>query len=129
MSERPASAEPTVVIDIGGGSTEFVIGHHHTAGFHASLQAGVVRLSERHISSDPPAPEDLQKLALDARAIFLDGLPPDERARPLRHRRPSAPPPRRPPSTWSSTPMTRPASTAIGWGRPPSSCSWPDWPR
>jgi exopolyphosphatase/guanosine-5'-triphosphate,3'-diphosphate pyrophosphatase len=80
MSDREPSAEPTVVIDIGGGSTEFVVGHDHTAGFHTSLQAGVVRLSERHIHSDPPASEQLQRLALDTRAIFLGGLPPQERA-------------------------------------------------
>jgi exopolyphosphatase/guanosine-5'-triphosphate,3'-diphosphate pyrophosphatase len=80
MSDRDPDPEPTVVIDIGGGSTEFVVGHDHTAGFHASLQAGVVRLSERHIHSDPPAPTELQSLAEDARAIFLAGLPPQERA-------------------------------------------------
>jgi exopolyphosphatase / guanosine-5'-triphosphate,3'-diphosphate pyrophosphatase len=80
MSDREPSPEPTVVIDIGGGSTEFVVGHHRLAGFHTSLQAGVVRMSERHIHSDPPAPSDLQILALDTRAIFLEGLPPEERA-------------------------------------------------
>jgi exopolyphosphatase/guanosine-5'-triphosphate,3'-diphosphate pyrophosphatase len=80
MSDRRPSAEPTVVIDIGGGSTEFVVGHDHTAGFHVSLQAGVVRMSERHIHSDPPTPEELQQLALDTRQVFLEGLPPQERA-------------------------------------------------
>jgi exopolyphosphatase/guanosine-5'-triphosphate,3'-diphosphate pyrophosphatase len=80
MSDREPDPEPTVVIDIGGGSTEFVVGHDHTAGFHTSLQAGVVRLSERHIHSDPPEPGELQDLARDTRAIFLAGLPPAERA-------------------------------------------------
>jgi exopolyphosphatase/guanosine-5'-triphosphate,3'-diphosphate pyrophosphatase len=80
MSGRHAPSEPTVVIDIGGGSTEFVVGRGHTAGFHASLPAGVVRMSERHIHSDPPATEELQSLALDARTTFLDGLAPDVRA-------------------------------------------------
>ena len=80
MSDREPSTEPTVVIDIGGGSTEFVVGHDHTAGFHTSLQAGVVRMSERHIHSDPPAPAELQSLAHDARAVFLAGLPPEQRA-------------------------------------------------
>jgi exopolyphosphatase/guanosine-5'-triphosphate,3'-diphosphate pyrophosphatase len=84
MSDREDSPEPTVVIDIGGGSTEFVVGRHRTAGFHASLQAGVVRMSERHLHSDPPAPAELQSLALDTRTIFLEGLPPEERA-PVRH--------------------------------------------
>jgi exopolyphosphatase/guanosine-5'-triphosphate,3'-diphosphate pyrophosphatase len=85
MSHRPiedarASSEPTVVIDVGGGSTEFVVGRGRTAGFHVSLPAGVVRMSERHIHSDPPEPEELQRLALDVRTTFLDGLPPEERA-------------------------------------------------
>jgi exopolyphosphatase/guanosine-5'-triphosphate,3'-diphosphate pyrophosphatase len=80
MSGRPAPEEPTVVIDIGGGSTEFVIGRGQEAGFHVSLPAGVVRMSERHIHTDPPAPEELQSLALDVKGILLQGLPPDERA-------------------------------------------------
>jgi exopolyphosphatase / guanosine-5'-triphosphate,3'-diphosphate pyrophosphatase len=81
MSDRDEpSPEPTVVIDIGGGSTEFVVGHDRTAGFHTSLQAGVVRMSERHIHSDPPTPAELQGLALDTRAIYLAGLPSEERA-------------------------------------------------
>ena len=84
MSGRPAATEPTVVIDIGGGSTEFIVGLGHTARFHVSLPAGVVRMSERHIHSDPPTPGELQALALDTRATFLDGLPPEERA-PVKH--------------------------------------------
>jgi exopolyphosphatase/guanosine-5'-triphosphate,3'-diphosphate pyrophosphatase len=73
------AGKPTVVIDVGGGSTEFVVGRGHTAGFHVSLQAGVVRMSERHIHSDPPEPEELQALADDVREVFADGLPASER--------------------------------------------------
>jgi exopolyphosphatase/guanosine-5'-triphosphate,3'-diphosphate pyrophosphatase len=80
MSGRPAPTEPIVVIDVGGGSTEFVIGRGHRAGFHVSLPMGVVRMSERHIHTDPPAPAELQNLALDVREILLQGLPADERA-------------------------------------------------
>jgi exopolyphosphatase/guanosine-5'-triphosphate,3'-diphosphate pyrophosphatase len=36
-------------------------------------------MSERHIHSDPPAPEELQRLASDTHAIFLGGLPSEER--------------------------------------------------
>lgn len=81
MSDRdPASAtEPTVVIDIGGGSTEFIVGADHTASFHVSVQAGVLRMSERHIHSDPPSPTELQDLAGDTRQIFLNGLPVEQR--------------------------------------------------
>jgi exopolyphosphatase/guanosine-5'-triphosphate,3'-diphosphate pyrophosphatase len=80
ISGRADSAQPTVVIDIGGGSTEFVVGVGRAAGFHVSLPAGVVRMSERHIHSDPPATEELQALALDVRTVLLDGLPVQERA-------------------------------------------------
>jgi exopolyphosphatase / guanosine-5'-triphosphate,3'-diphosphate pyrophosphatase len=85
MSDRPAEdratpAEPAVVVDIGGGSTEFVVGRGHSAGFHTSLPAGVVRMSERHIHSDPPEPEQLQDLQQDVRNTFLHGLPSEERA-------------------------------------------------
>ncbi|HEY5046312.1 MAG TPA: Ppx/GppA phosphatase family protein [Solirubrobacteraceae bacterium] len=80
MHDRDSSDEPTVVIDIGGGSTEFIIGHDSTAGFHVSLPAGVVRMSERHIHTDPPAPAELQQLAREARSVFLAGLPSEQRA-------------------------------------------------
>jgi exopolyphosphatase/guanosine-5'-triphosphate,3'-diphosphate pyrophosphatase len=79
--EQSAGAVPTVVIDIGGGSTEFVIGSGRTAGFHVSLHVGVVRMSERHIHTDPPEPHELQKLAADVRQNFKDGLPKEERER------------------------------------------------
>ena len=82
--ERTGARTPTVVIDIGGGSTEFIVGIGHTAGFHISLPVGVVRMSERHIQSDPPAPAELQSLALDTRAVFQEGLPAAERA-PVEH--------------------------------------------
>jgi exopolyphosphatase/guanosine-5'-triphosphate,3'-diphosphate pyrophosphatase len=81
MSDRDgSSSEPTVVIDIGGGSTEFIVGTDHQAFFHVSVQAGVLRMSERHIHSDPPAPTELQELAHDTRSIFLAGLPSDQRS-------------------------------------------------
>jgi exopolyphosphatase/guanosine-5'-triphosphate,3'-diphosphate pyrophosphatase len=80
MSGRPSAVEPTVVVDIGGGSTEFVVGVGKTAGFHVSLPAGVVRMSERHIHGDPPAPAELQEIASDTRAVYLAGLPESERA-------------------------------------------------
>jgi exopolyphosphatase/guanosine-5'-triphosphate,3'-diphosphate pyrophosphatase len=67
--ERPP-AEPTLVIDIGGGSTELIVGHDERISFQASLQAGVVRHSERHISSDPPTAAELESLAADVRSTI-----------------------------------------------------------
>jgi exopolyphosphatase / guanosine-5'-triphosphate,3'-diphosphate pyrophosphatase len=80
MSGRTPPVEPTVVIDIGGGSTEFVVGVGRSAGFHVSVPAGVVRMSERHIHSDPPEPSELQELAHDVDVTFAAGLPGDQRA-------------------------------------------------
>ncbi|UTI63394.1 Ppx/GppA family phosphatase [Paraconexibacter antarcticus] len=73
-----ASGEPApvVVIDIGGGSTEFVVGARGAVSFHVSTQAGVVRQSERHIHHDPPHHDELIATAEDVRAIFAAAFPP-----------------------------------------------------
>ena len=79
-SERdPADPTPTVVIDIGGGSTEFVIGTGHEVAFHVSNQAGVVRQTERYLHSDPPAADEREALARDVRAVFAAGVPQERR--------------------------------------------------
>jgi exopolyphosphatase/guanosine-5'-triphosphate,3'-diphosphate pyrophosphatase len=62
--------EPTLVVDIGGGSTELIVGTGEEIAFHTSLQAGVVRHSERHISSDPPSALELEALAGDVRTLI-----------------------------------------------------------
>jgi exopolyphosphatase / guanosine-5'-triphosphate,3'-diphosphate pyrophosphatase len=80
MAQQPPDAPPTVVIDVGGGSTEFIVGRGHSAGFHTSLPVGVVRMSERHIDTDPPTPEQLRRLARETADIFGHGLPQQERA-------------------------------------------------
>jgi exopolyphosphatase/guanosine-5'-triphosphate,3'-diphosphate pyrophosphatase len=68
-ADRP-SIDNTLVIDIGGGSTELVIGSHDEVAFHASLQAGTVRHTERHLLDDPPATEQLEALAADVRSLL-----------------------------------------------------------
>jgi exopolyphosphatase/guanosine-5'-triphosphate,3'-diphosphate pyrophosphatase len=80
-SERdPADETPTLVIDIGGGSTETVIGRPgREPDFHVSNQAGVVRQTERHIASDPPRQPELDALAADVRAIFVGAVPEERR--------------------------------------------------
>ncbi len=80
-SARPAEAPaPIVVIDIGGGSTEFVVGARGAVTFHVSTQAGVVRHGERHLHTDPPAREALDALADDARQVYEAAVPPHTRA-------------------------------------------------
>jgi exopolyphosphatase/guanosine-5'-triphosphate,3'-diphosphate pyrophosphatase len=65
----------TLVIDIGGGSTELVLGRGAEICFHASLQAGVVRQSERHIRSDPPSAAELEAVADDVRYQLEAAVP------------------------------------------------------
>jgi exopolyphosphatase/guanosine-5'-triphosphate,3'-diphosphate pyrophosphatase len=65
---RPESS-PTLVFDIGGGSTELILGTGREVGFHTSLQAGTIRQSERHLTSDPPDPHELEDLAADIRNL------------------------------------------------------------
>jgi exopolyphosphatase/guanosine-5'-triphosphate,3'-diphosphate pyrophosphatase len=68
-AHRPAS-DPTLVFDIGGGSTELIVGTGREVGFHTSLQAGTIRQSERHLTSDPPDPHELEDLATDIRNLI-----------------------------------------------------------
>ena len=62
--------EPTLVVDIGGGSTELVVGTGDRVSFHDSLQAGVVRHTERCFSGDPPTAEEMEALATDVRSLI-----------------------------------------------------------
>ncbi len=79
-SERdPDDRTPTLVIDVGGGSTELVIGAGTQTDFHVSTQAGVVRQSERHVHTDPPTRTELHELAADVRSILREAVPPPRR--------------------------------------------------
>ncbi len=81
-SERPHDGAEVVVIDIGGGSTEFVVGRDGVVSFHVSTQAGVVRQTERHLrDDDPPPSEGLQDLAAEVEEIFEASVPADLRER------------------------------------------------
>jgi len=60
-------AAGTVVVDIGGGSTELI-----AAGFRTSLDVGCVRLTERFLASDPPARDELDACAAAVRELLPD---------------------------------------------------------
>jgi exopolyphosphatase / guanosine-5'-triphosphate,3'-diphosphate pyrophosphatase len=62
---------PTLVIDIGGGSTELIAGDGATPRAMVSLDIGCVRLFERHLHSDPPTPAEVAALRADV-AAHLD---------------------------------------------------------
>jgi exopolyphosphatase/guanosine-5'-triphosphate,3'-diphosphate pyrophosphatase len=61
--DLPLPREGSVTLattDIGGGSTEVVLGSGDTVNFRDSLQLGAVRLTERALLSDPPTPDELK---------------------------------------------------------------------
>ena len=63
-------AMPTLVVDIGGGSTEFVLGDRSgngTVGVQAavSVDIGCVRMTERHLHGDPPSAEEIARVESD----------------------------------------------------------------
>src|SRR5215210_3870314 len=60
------SGDETLVIDIGGGSTELITGD----GFHVSLDVGSVRLTERFLHSDPPSRDELGACAEHIRSVL-----------------------------------------------------------
>ena len=66
----------TLVIDIGGGSTEYVTGRPGgDPAFHVSTQMGSVRHTERHLHGDPATAAELDALGADARAIVEAEVP------------------------------------------------------
>ncbi|MEP6978241.1 MAG: Ppx/GppA family phosphatase [Thermoleophilia bacterium] len=70
------SLEPgTIVVDLGGGSTELV-----TEDLQISLDVGSVRLTERFLASDPPTPAELEEAAAAVRALLAERVPDDMRA-------------------------------------------------
>jgi exopolyphosphatase / guanosine-5'-triphosphate,3'-diphosphate pyrophosphatase len=60
--------QPTLVVDIGGGSTELILGDGVTADAMISLDIGCVRLFERHLHSDPPTAGEVAALRADVAA-------------------------------------------------------------
>ncbi|SCL35816.1 Ppx/GppA phosphatase [Micromonospora pallida] len=67
----PSDAEPPyLVVDIGGGSTEFVVGTRESGVQAAiSVDIGCVRMTERHLHGDPPTPEQVAAAEADVAAV------------------------------------------------------------
>ncbi|MBA2764051.1 MAG: Ppx/GppA family phosphatase, partial [Thermoleophilaceae bacterium] len=79
---RPAGGSPTLVIDIGGGSTEFTVGTPGSAPeFAVSTRAGSVRQTERHLRDDPPTHSQTEALAAEIRSILAAEVPERVRTR------------------------------------------------
>ena len=66
------TGDSTVVVDIGGGSTELIGSDRRV-----SLDIGSVRLTERHLPSDPPTETELEACAAAVRSVLPDGPRPE----------------------------------------------------
>lgn len=83
-SERPHDGEEIVVVDIGGGSTEFVVGRDGHVDFHVSTQVGVVRQGERFLRHDPPQHHEMEAMGHEVRDTFRAAVPEDLRRKTTR---------------------------------------------
>lgn len=70
-NHAPFDAEGSVLVfDVGGGSTEIIVGKANEIVEKRSLDIGSVRMTERHLRGDPPLPSELDALRADvARAL------------------------------------------------------------
>lgn len=66
--------DPCVVVDVGGGSTELVVGRAGQVLASVSTQLGCVRLTERALHGDPPSDTERAEATLVARTTLADGL-------------------------------------------------------
>ncbi|TFV83011.1 Ppx/GppA phosphatase family protein [Blastococcus sp. CT_GayMR16] len=69
---NPAPRSPYLVVDIGGGSTEFVLGDGSGVRAARSVDIGCVRLTERHLHDDPPSAEQVRRSEADIRAALAE---------------------------------------------------------
>jgi exopolyphosphatase/guanosine-5'-triphosphate,3'-diphosphate pyrophosphatase len=66
----PPPLPPFLVVDIGGGSTEFVLGDATGVRAACSVDIGCVRLTERHLHGDPPTDDEIARAEADIRAAL-----------------------------------------------------------
>jgi len=67
---NPPPRPPFLVVDIGGGSTEFVLGDSSGVRAARSVDVGCVRLTERHLAGDPPTADEIGRAEADIRAAL-----------------------------------------------------------
>jgi exopolyphosphatase/guanosine-5'-triphosphate,3'-diphosphate pyrophosphatase len=61
MSDARLHDNPVLLLDVGGGSTELILGLRHEVRYRHSHRLGVVRLLEQLAPADPPTPADLAR--------------------------------------------------------------------
>jgi len=77
----PAPPDLLLLVDIGGGSTEFAVGSAgEPPSFVRSLDVGVVRLTERFLHHDPPEAAEVAALTGHVAAAIADAVPEELRA-------------------------------------------------
>ncbi|WP_427133320.1 exopolyphosphatase [Pseudarthrobacter sp. S9] len=64
--------EPVLVVDLGGGSTEFVLGNADGVIAARSVDVGCVRMTERHLRSDPPTAAQIEAAEADVDAAISE---------------------------------------------------------
>lgn len=69
VSEMSGHPDPFLVVDLGGGSTEFVLGGTQPEAA-CSVDIGSVRLTERYLRADPPTPDELDVARADVDAAL-----------------------------------------------------------
>ena len=66
LAGLPGLPQPPLVVDIGGGSTEFVLATpDHRPQVSVSVDIGCVRMAERHLHADPATPEQISAMTAD----------------------------------------------------------------
>jgi exopolyphosphatase/guanosine-5'-triphosphate,3'-diphosphate pyrophosphatase len=68
-----------LVVDVGGGSTDLMIGERGTPLFQASTEAGVVRKAARFLHGDPPRHEEVAALRANIQRVLEDAVPAEMR--------------------------------------------------
>jgi len=66
--------ENLLVIDVGGGSTELVLGSEDKILYSTSINAGAVRMTEKYVKSNPIQQSDIQELEKSLETLFSDAL-------------------------------------------------------
>jgi exopolyphosphatase/guanosine-5'-triphosphate,3'-diphosphate pyrophosphatase len=67
-----SKSQDILVIDIGGGSTEFIIGVGNEIKYRTSIDVGAVRMTDKHISTDPISDDEFNNLAQNIEKILRD---------------------------------------------------------
>ena len=76
-SDPSLAKELLLLLDVGGGSTEFILGQGHQKHFTQSVQLGTVRLLEELRPSDPPSEDDLSGCRARVRRFVESEISPE----------------------------------------------------